>query len=345
MKIVHIADVHLGATNKKLSMPLQKSLKLENANRLKYVFDYAKKINAEAIIISGDLFHSKNPSNQLVKFFVDILSSCQIPVFYVKGNHDEEFIFSDNFKNLNFKVFDKDFSSFELGENVVIGGQSGNQLDLPSLNQNKFNIVLLHGDIHSKGNDCIDISLCKNKNINYLALGHIHTFEQGKLDLKGEYVYPGCLTGNGFDECGEKGLVVIETQSSTIQFVPIQGKCFVIKRVDITGFKDYDDLDLKIQKALKNYDGDFIRIELIGQYEEEQDKYLGFLSNKYSNIYPYFEIVDKSKIKLDAEKLKKEILSFKAEFLRLVCDDKSLSEEEKNEICRLGISALRGDDL
>lgn len=346
MKIVHIADVHLGASNRKLSSSLQKSLKLENANRLKLVFEYADKIKAGAIVISGDLFHSKNPSNQLIKFFGEIVSACKIPVFYVKGNHDEDFIFSEELKGKNFIIFDKEFSSIQLEDNVVISGQSGSDLQIKNLDQSKFNIVLLHGDIHSKGNDFIDLSLCKNKNIDYLALGHIHSFENGKLDQRGRFVYPGCLTGNGFDECGEKGFVVFDTLSSEIQFTAINGKKFVIEKLDISNFKGYNDIDLKIENLLKNYSfEDFIRLEFIGEYEEEQDKFIGILTNKFSNLYSYFEIIDKSKIKLDPQKLRQEILSFKSEFLKLVFEDSTLDEEEKNQICRLGISALRGDDL
>lgn len=346
MKIIHLADIHLGASNRKLSSSLQRELKNQNASRLKYVFDYAKKNDIDAIIISGDLFHSKNPSSGLVKFFVDILSSCQIPVFYVKGNHDEDFIFSDNTFPKVFHVFDENFSSFSLGQNLSISGKSGSNLDFPVLDNSQFNIVLLHGDIHSKGNDYIDLKLCKNKNINYLALGHIHTFEEGKIDEKGKYCYSGCLTGNGFDECGDKGFVVFDTDKYQITFKVIDGSRFLIKTLDISGFTSFDNLCDKIDKVLRDVAyQDFLRLELVGWYQEDQDKFLGMIENKYSSLYSYFELVDKSKIKIDTNKLKQEKLSFKAEFLRLVSQDDSLSEEDKNKICEFGITALRGDDL
>ncbi len=346
MKIIHIADIHLGATNRKLSNNLQRELKNQNASRLKYVFDYAKNNNIGAILISGDLFHSKNPSQQLVKFFVDILSSCQIPVYYVKGNHDEDFIFADNVFPQNFHIFDKNLSSFSLEENIVISGQSGNDLGFENLDKTKFNILLLHGDIHSKGNDFIDVKLCKNKNINYLALGHIHAFEEGKLDERGRYCYSGCLTGNGFDECGNKGFVILDTENNEIIFKVIAGSRFIIKTIDISGFTSFDNLCEKIDINLKDISyQDFLRVEFVGFYEEDQDKFLGMLENKYSNLYSYFELIDKSKIKIDTEKLKQEKLSFKAEFLSLVSQDQTLSEQDKNSICEFGITALRGDDL
>ncbi|MGX8704776.1 MAG: metallophosphoesterase family protein, partial [bacterium] len=65
------------------------------------------------------------------------------------------------------------------------------------------NIVMLHGDITNLNS--IPLSMLKERNIDYLALGHIHKFQKGKLDDRGIWVYPGCLEGRGFDEEGPKG--------------------------------------------------------------------------------------------------------------------------------------------
>ena len=63
-----------------------------------------------------------------------------------------------------------------------------------------------------------------------------------------------------------------------------------------------------------------------------------------SNFF-YFEIKDESKFKIDFELIKKESLSFKAEFLKLIEEDESLSDEEKSLIAECGIEALRGDEI
>lgn len=57
----------------------------------------------------------------------------------------------------------------------------------------------------------LNLNRLRGKGIDYLALGHIHQHREEKLDDRGIYVYSGCLDGRGFDECGEKGFVLVET--------------------------------------------------------------------------------------------------------------------------------------
>ena len=74
-----------------------------------------------------------------------------------------------------------------------------------------FNIVVLHGQIASvSGVDQVNLKRLQGENIDYLALGHIHSHSAEKLDSAGYYCYPGCLEGRGFDECGEKGFILLD---------------------------------------------------------------------------------------------------------------------------------------
>lgn len=52
------------------------------------------------------------------------------------------------------------------------------------------------------------------RNIDYLALGHIHKYKKGSIDSRGVYCYSGCLEARGFDECGEKGFVLLDTAAA-----------------------------------------------------------------------------------------------------------------------------------
>ena len=90
-----------------------------------------------------------------------------------------------------------------------------------NFNSNNFNIVVLHGqeanysDKKDKA-EIINLKELKNKNIDYLALGHIHKYKLEKLDNRGIYCYSGCLEGRGFDECGDKGFVLLEIEENKI---------------------------------------------------------------------------------------------------------------------------------
>ena len=70
----------------------------------------------------------------------------------------------------------------------------------------------VNSDVKVYKNTLMNIAL-KNKNIDYLALGHIHGYKEAPLDGRGKYCYPGCLEGRGFDECGKKGFVLLNIEN------------------------------------------------------------------------------------------------------------------------------------
>ena len=69
MIFLHIADIHLGVENNRLPIQNARLMADEQLSQLGELFEYAKQNQVEAIFISGDLFHSKNPSLKLSKVF------------------------------------------------------------------------------------------------------------------------------------------------------------------------------------------------------------------------------------------------------------------------------------
>ena len=97
---------------------------------------------------------------------------------------------------------------------------------------------MLHGQIASNsGVDLVNLSLLKQKNIQYLALGHIHSYACDRIDENGIYCYPGCLEGRGFDECGPKGFVTIDTDTRKLSctFIPFASRMLHRVSVDVSG--------------------------------------------------------------------------------------------------------------
>ena len=74
-------------------------------------------------------------------------------------------------------------------------------------------------------------------NLDYLALGHIHTFSGVKKAGRTFYAYPGCIEGRGFDETGEKGFIAgtVYKGKCDLRFVPAGGRQYHIERIDLTG--------------------------------------------------------------------------------------------------------------
>ena len=86
---------------------------------------------------------------------------------------------------------------------------------------------------------------------------------------------------------------------------------------------------------------DIIQITLEGEITEdteiEPESYTSVFENRFFN----FLIKDKTELKIDYSKYEKDV-SLKSEFIRLVKEQKSLSDEEKSKVIMNGIKALAG---
>jgi DNA repair exonuclease SbcCD nuclease subunit len=151
---------------------------------------------------------------------------------------------------------------------VILGLNRMDMQDKIHLKEEDVNIVMLHGTLKQP-------SAFAGKNIDYLAMGHIHRYEAGRIDARGVYCYSGCLEPRGFDECGKKGFVLLETDahSLTWKFVPFSRRAAHMIDIDITGMTSLPQLH---EAVLDTIDGvvmpdDMLRVQLTG----EEDGKLG----------------------------------------------------------------------
>lgn len=360
MKIIHCSDLHLDS---KMETNLNKEKAKERKNEILITFEkmveYAKQNEVQVIIIAGDLFDKKTVSAKAKKIVKNaILSNPKIDFIYLKGNHDEAgFMDEDEEFPENLKTFNSNsWSSYEY-DNIIISGIEFGQIDNYELysslllEKNKTNIVVMHGqeaetELKDKA-EIINLKALKSKNIDYLALGHIHSYKQEKLDKRGIYCYSGCLEGRGFDECGEKGFVLLNVQDGKIksEFIPFAYRKIYEVHVDITGAVETKEIEDRIIEKIKEISElSLVKIVLDGEVELGEERDLDYLTKKFEQYFYYLKIEDKTKIKIDYTKYQNDI-SLKGEFIRTVLDQKDLTEEEKNKVITTGLKALAGEDV
>lgn len=342
MKILHTADIHIGAKNSRLPALKQQILKEENILQLNSLFTKLHDEHYDMMIIAGDLFHSKNISQRLASSFFRKVEEIKIPVIYVLGNHDEKFIFNNVPENFIILNEDRPFYQFD---NIKILSIYQNESE--SSPADNVNILVAHGDIYnSSSRDYLDLSrLTTNNNIDLVLLGHIHSYRKEDIG-KTTTIYPGSLFSNGFDECGDKGYVEIEILNKSInsKFVPFAKHRYMSKECDITDKDDINAIVLAVQNCIQDCSkNDLVRVVLTGYFTEDSEKYISQINSSFNNYF-YFEVKDNSKLKIDFDKIRNEKLSFKAEFLSLV-EDSNENEDDKNKISLLGIEALKGENL
>lgn len=348
MKIIHTADIHLGAKINNFPKEVSAARKEEVRSSFKRLIDYANQNEIKVILISGDLFESDKPLVKDKEFFYSVVeNNPQIDFIYLHGNHDIVF---DEKKYDNLKLFSDTWGSFSY-DSVVISSiemTSKNYSSLYStlsLDIDKYNIVMLHGKVDtSEGLYNIVLSKLQNKNIDYLALGHYHSYMQGKIDERGEYAYSGCLEGRGYDELGEKGFVLIDTDNNKKTFIPFSQRTINLIKADITGLTDIYSIYLRAKSIGGFSKNDIYRIELIGEIDRVIDGLELELQKFLLNDTKYSDVKDHTKKKIDISKYEAD-LSIRGEFIREVYNDNSLSEEDKLKIISYGLKALLNGEV
>lgn len=365
MKIIHCADLHLDAKmTSNLSKEQAKERKNEILRTYVHMVEYAKANDVSVILIAGDLFDTRNVSAMVRNTVKEsIINNPQIEFLYLRGNHD-----NDNFLTKldempeNLKLFsDKEWVSYSfLNGKVSITGlelTKDNQVTAYNelvLSHDTYNIVTLHGQAgeyksaHAAEN--ISLSDLKNKNIDYLALGHVHKYMVEKLDARGVYCYSGCLEGRGFDECGQKGFVLIEIEEDTLQAtlktVSCAARTLYTLPVDITGVLSTNEAAKRVEAAINTKpfpSASLVKIVLNGALNVECELNVEYLEELFADYYYLVKIENATTLEINYDDYEKDE-SLKGEFVRMV-KNSDLSPEKKSEVIRCGILALSGEEM
>lgn len=351
MKLIHCADLHLDS-------PMESNLSGEQARERKneILSTFAKVVRladeggVSAILISGDLFDSDRVTQKTQRYVKDLISSHpKICFFYLAGNHDKGKNLSAEDEPLpNLYTFGNGWKSYEFGNVVITGSESPNEETL-SLKKDSLNIVMLHGQERAgagaKKEDTIRLRLLKGKHIDYLALGHLHEYRTARIDDRCLACYSGCLEGRGFDECGRKGYVLLETENGKIkhQFIPMAKRTLHTVSCDITGITSQLQMENKLLDAVKDIpSSDLVKAVLCGACESSLSKDVGHLSSLLSEKFYFAKLADESKLSIRPEDYRHDV-SLKGEFVRRVLAS-NLSEDEKERVIACGFRVLMGEE-
>ena len=360
MKLIHVADLHLASKmESNLSKEQARIRKRELLDRFGDMIAYADENNVEGILIAGDLFDEKRVAKMVKQRVLDeIKMHSKITFFYLQGNHDRsDFLMDVNLEEIpNLKLFSKDeWISYEFGDVVITGREITSEnaktfaVNLV-LDQAKTNIVMLHGQesnyIGRDKTEIIPLGELRGKYIDYLALGHIHTYKKERLDERGEYCYSGCLEGRGFDEIGQKGFVLLTVEDKKIEteYIPFAKRVFHEVEVELS---ENDDMPSILQRIHAACDAipkeDLVKVVLTGNtsvdFDVDQDRIL----REFEENFFFLKIKDKSTIKVHYEDFLND-KSLKGEFVRLM-EKQDMDEDEKSTIVEIGIRALMGEEL
>jgi len=234
---VHCADLHLGSRFKGLEAKDGKAASILRES----VFDSFRRIidltieEADALVISGDIYDDEYASPSTRMFFARELSRAGVPVFICRGNHDsvtswdEAIPYPDNVTE-----FGSEPQTVQLGESVEVTGvsystshETRNLASMLTGTNGRFTIACVHADCESCTEGYpyapFNLSDLSGRGIDYWALGHIH--KRNVVSESPLAIYPGNIQGRSFREIGEKGAYLVKVSGNAIasyDFVPTQ---------------------------------------------------------------------------------------------------------------------------
>ncbi|HHX53511.1 MAG TPA: DNA repair exonuclease [Clostridiales bacterium] len=295
-KIFHCADLHLDSPFSGQSAERSLLLRRGVFDTFKRAVERAYAERCDLFIIAGDMFDSEFASPATLEAVMSLFESHGKMVFAVSpGNHDP---YSQNsfWKRAklpqNAHVFSSDrLTKFSMlsaeGEKLSVYGYA---FTSSTLDRSPFaaqtpkdpgiiNIVCAHADIYNPlaKNAFITPAEIAKTGFDYIALGHIHNppppAEQVQRAGTTHYAYSGALAGRGFDECGERGGLLLEMKkidselSLSYSFISLSEYIFLNLAADVTGAADINDVLAKISPlsvSVRNPQKTALRLTLTG---------------------------------------------------------------------------------
>ena len=355
MKIIHCADIHLDS-KLEANLPTTKSRERKKEVILSFLkmIDYAEQNDVTAVIIAGDLFDSNRMLPTTANVILGKIAQCKNTDFlYLCGNHDAGKALSELELPTNLKLFDDSWVKYDYG-NVTIHGVELTKDNCRHiygslfLDAETFNIVTMHGQLSSSsGEDMVNRTELSEKGINYLALGHYHKFDTGTLGKDGVWCYCGCLEGRGFDECGEKGFVVLDIDENgkySMDFVKMSSRELYEIECDISGVTNTAEiLEINDSKTKGIDSSSLIKLVLKGDISQDTQKDVELFNTHLNDKFWFAKVNDKTRLEIRYEEYINDI-SLKGEFIRqaMALD---LDDEVRDRIIECGLRALSGQEV
>lgn len=368
VKILHTADIHLGAQESFLGKNAPQR-RFETLSTFEKIINLAISENIDVIALAGDIFDSNRIEERFIKaVFEKIASAAPIKVIFAAGNHDPlnsdspflNYSLPENlyvlgtcdecltFEDISLRVYGRSFESVSLKGEEAFG--------ITDISQDYVNLMIQHGELSSSLNseyNPITPKFVKNSRMDYIALGHIHkSSEIGRIDNT-FFAYSGCPEGQGFDELDEKGVYIGEIGKNTcnLKFVSVSKRMHIHEKIDISGFEDSGKIANAILERLssaygENFRDNLYKIELTGEINPETEILTAELESRLATEVYFAKIKDCTVFYVNLEELSKEI-TLKGIFVKKMLEKEAEATEEQKPLIRkalnLGLKAFIGE--
>jgi DNA repair exonuclease SbcCD nuclease subunit len=216
--------------------------------------------------------------------------------------------------------------------------------------------MVLHGELSAQGGvtpygpvTAVDIA---QSGLDYVALGHIHKACLPQKAGNCFYAYSGCPQGQGFDETGEKGVLVgtVEKGNVNLSLVPTAKRRYEIVKVDVGGASTCAQAAQKVRCAAGDLlSQHLVRAVLCGEVPAWVTLTPSLIEKELDDAF-YIELEDKTTLAKDFESLAREQSLqglFVAKLLRKIeeAGDDANARRTAELALRMGLAAMAGEEV
>ncbi len=256
IRILHAADLHLDSPFQALGRERAAMRRGEQRGMLERIAAAVRDTGADMLLLAGDLLDSDSPYPETARLLEQALPALNVPVFIAPGNHDwygprSPWARLDMGENVH--IFKEErpvcVELPELHARVWGAAFTGRHRDEPlagfsaDKEGDTIDIMVLHGEVGDPSSPYGAISEADlaRSGMDYVALGHNHACSGLRRAGNTFYAWPGCPEGRGFDETGEKGMLLVEAgrRACRAKFMPLDGRRYETLAVDLTGKTDH----------------------------------------------------------------------------------------------------------
>lgn len=369
IKILHCGDMHFDTPFKELNNKLSIVSKEELLEVLSTIIDICKSNSVDIMLMAGDIFDNLTVNKKTLAFIKNQLERIEnVKVFISPGNHDP--YNTNSFYKLiewpsNVHVFKSGMESVYIEElNTIVWGAAFNKPHIKesllkgvNAETSHINLMVLHGEISqsegANGYNPITLNDIGECGVDYLALGHRHSYSGILRERNTCYSYAGCPQGRGFDEIGDKGIVLGEVYKGAVdlQFIRTSKRNYYVREIDISKAFTNEEIKSIILKDIRKEDreNNFYKIVLVGAVETYLNLKEEVIFEKLKDEFYFVKVVDKTEIKIDFDEISKDY-SLKGIFVaKLLKELEENSDEEESDVIKmalkLGVSCLSEDEV
>ncbi len=252
IRVLHTGDLHLDSPLRGLSPEKARLRREEQRGLLERLRTLAEEQAVDVVLIAGDLFDGDGVYYETTRMLAETFGRMQAHIFIAPGNHDPYSDYSpyasvrwpENVHLFRSEYFER-VELPELGAVVYGSAFTSKYRDSAPLEQFKADydegltrLMVLHGDLSAPRSryGAITAEQIAATGMDYVALGHIHRCTDVRLAGKTAYAYCGCPEGRGFDETGEKGVLLgtVAPGEVEMRFVPTCRRRYEEITVDVT---------------------------------------------------------------------------------------------------------------